>query len=323
MDQDYFDSYSGLGVHRLMLQDESRMEAFRAGIRAVVKPGQTVLDVGSGTGILSFWAAEAGAGEVIGVDNTQTVEAARELARINEFDDVVRFVRGMAEQLELKEKVDVIVSEWMGYFALAETMFKSFVAVRDRLLAEGGTTIPSAISLHLAPIEDWAAYFDDGPGMWEVPIYGMDFHSLVDRELENLSTVTRPIPERSYLAPPAELVMIDCVKAPVEEFFFKSETEYVIERDGILHGFAGHFEAELAPEVILSTASTEPLTHWRQSYFPVRDRDVRAGDTLRVRMQACEASRGDRRLPVYTIEGELIRDEVAHPFSYRYDATFE
>jgi len=323
-DEAYFESYGDVAVHRLMIQDAVRTDAYRRAIEQLVEPGMRVLDVGAGSGILSLFAARAGAEHVHAVDRSAIIELAKKLAKTNGLADRITFQRGLVEEQEITPPVDLVVSEWFGFFGLAETMFKSFVHARELFLAPGGSTLPARFSLHVAPIQSEVLYCERGPGLWETPVYGFDFEQLVDVELMELEATSVVIPPDVYLAAPVAVLDLDCCEAAVGDYFFDAHVEFEFERSGVLHGFAGHFDSELAPGVVLSTSSLGPETHWRQTYFPIRKRDVRAGDCLRLRMQALDAERGDKRLPIYLFEGELERaGERVDRFFYKVDATFE
>ena len=71
-----------------------------------------VLDVGCGTGILSIFAARAGASRVYAVEASALAAVADQMIRANGVDGVVTVLHSTAEALRLPEKVDVIVSEW-------------------------------------------------------------------------------------------------------------------------------------------------------------------------------------------------------------------
>ena len=318
MSGDYFDSYGGVEVHRSMLADVARTEAYRRAIQEVVKPGDVVLDVGSGTGILSFFAAKAGASHVYAVENAAIVQVAEQIAVDNDLDDRVEFLRGMVEDLEVPEPVDVIVSEWMGYFALAELMFESVLDARERFLKPGGAMIPASVKLHVAPIEDDGLYLAHGPGIWEVPLYDIDYGAMLAYELEELESFSLRSDSENYLASPKQVADLDCVYGSADSFFFDTRVDWTIERDGDLHGFLGHFDAFLAPGVVLSTAPDAKPTHWRQAWFPIRSRRVTRGDVLRVDLQARPSADRDDRLPIYFFDCELVRKgEVIDSFFYR------
>lgn len=323
-DADYFASYSGSEVHRLMLSDHARTDAYRRAIESLVQPGMVVLDVGTGTGILSLFAARAGAARVYAVDNSSIIDVAERIAAANGLEDRIVFRRGRVEEIELPERVDMIVSEWMGFFALAEHMFLSVLHARDRFLAGGGWMMPSRVKLCLTPVQDEKLYREEGLGLWEEPVYGFDYGAMVEYELCDLSTTSQIASKAAPLASTLTVADIDCRTARSADFFFDSVQTFEIERDGVLHGFVGHFEAELAPGIVLSTAADSPLTHWRQSWFPVRRREVRAGDGLRIVMRATEDERSSERLPLYFMEGDHLRGgEEIDRFFYCHHGTFE
>ena len=94
-----------------------------------------VLDVGCGSGILSMFAAKAGAKLVIAVDMSNIIEQAIHISIENDYQDKIVFLRGKLEEVKLPvEKVDIIISEWMGYFLLFESMLDSVLYARDKYL---------------------------------------------------------------------------------------------------------------------------------------------------------------------------------------------
>jgi len=324
-DQAYFDSYAGAEVHRLMLADRTRTESYRAAIEALVKPGMTVLDVGAGTGILSFFAARAGAQRVYAVDNSDILEVTRELVRVNGFEDQIVCIEGVAEDIDLPGGVDVIVSEWMGLFAVTEAMFESVIRVAERHLKPKGILIPGSIQLFITPIQEDQLYQDHSLGFWTESLYGFDYTPMVAAEIADLDSNSVEGHRASSLGPPRMVADIDCYRDPAEAYWFDSKVEFAIERGGRFHGFFGHFEALLAPGVMLSTSHEETMTHWRQQWFPVRERELEAGDRIRLSFKARKDPTGmDPRKPTFFMEGEILRaDEVIDTFFYCHHGTYE
>ena len=322
--QDYFSSYADPGVHRLMLMDRARTDSYRRALRALVTPETTVLDVGSGTGILSLFSADAGAKEVHAAEASAMIELAERIAEANGLDRKIHFHMGPVEALELAGPVDVLVSEWMGYFALAECMFESVIAARDKHLARGGVMVPARVDLYLAPLQDSRLDYEHGFGFWSHPIYGFDFQELAVHERQDPLLTAPGISPDALIGPAVRLAELDCQNGTAESFFFDSEVELTIDQDATLHGFAGWFDCLLAPGVWLRTAPDAPMTHWRQSYFPTQAMDVRAGDRIQVRLRATRREHGDPRLPIYFLEGTLYqRDGLVLTFFYRYYGSFE
>lgn len=115
---------------------------------------KVVLDVGAGTGILSLWAAKAGAAKVYAIEYTNMAHNARKLLESNGVSDIVTVFQGDADEIELPSKVDIVVSEWMGAFLLRESMLDVVVRMRDKWMSPGGTMFPSHAKIYLAAVND-------------------------------------------------------------------------------------------------------------------------------------------------------------------------
>lgn len=106
----YFDSYSHFGIHEEMLKDRVRTEAYMNAIynNKHLFANKVVLDVGCGTGILSMFAAKAGARYVIGIDCAAIIHQAREIVEANGLSDVVTLVQGRVEDVVLPDGIEQV-----------------------------------------------------------------------------------------------------------------------------------------------------------------------------------------------------------------------
>lgn len=313
----YFQAYANLWIHRFMLSDVARTGSFARAIREVVRPGSKVLDVGTGTGILSFFAAQAGAEKIYAVDNTDVIKLAGRLAQDNGLADRIEFTQGMIENVTIPEPVDVIVSEWIGNFLIMENMFSSYLSARDRFLSPGGTAIPARARVLLVPIEDSTIYKENGPGYWEQPVWGLDYTPALEWYWKNLAHHSIEVPASACIAEPRVLCDIDCVKDNAEAFYFDRTVEFPIEGNATLHGFCGYFDLQLSPGVSLDTSPFAKATHWKQVYFPTSSIHLRQGDTLVVSAKAL--SEGEKRWIPVELDGKVVRaGATVASFQHRY-----
>jgi protein arginine N-methyltransferase 1 len=140
-----------------------------------------VLDIGCGTGILSMFAAKAGAARVIGIECSNIATHAKTIVEKNGLADTVTIVKGKVEEVVLPhgiEKVDIIISEWMGYCLFYESMLETVLYARDKWLKPDGMLFPDKCALYVTAIED-RQYKDDKIHWWD-DVYGFDMSCLRD-----------------------------------------------------------------------------------------------------------------------------------------------
>lgn len=161
--------------------------------------GKVVLDVGTGTGILAFFALQAGAARVYAVDASNSVKIAQKLAEANGYADRMTVINGKIEEISLPEQVDIIISEPIGFLLVHERMLESYVVARDRFLKPDGLMMPTTGSIVLCPFSDDSIYKEqlDKVAFWEMKdFYGVDLSSVVGQA--SLEYFAQPIVGKKY-----------------------------------------------------------------------------------------------------------------------------
>ena len=257
-------SYRDVAMHKVMLQDVVRTDAYEKSINEVIRAEHSVLDFGCGTGILAMFAARAGARKVIAVDRSSFIKTAQEIAQKNSFENI-DFYHDDHQALQLDEKVDVIVSEWMGHCLFYEAMLEPLLAVRDRYLAPGGVMIPAEVSLHAGLVcdEDLLAdlsFLRDQP-------YDIDFSPIAHAPFQQTDLVT--LDPESILENTAHLGSLNM------HTISKAETPRVFTgtikpgKSAEILALCGWFSTELSQGVTFGTGPGDMPTHWDQILFPL------------------------------------------------------
>lgn len=134
-------------LHLDMLNDRTRTLSFIEAIRETVRPGDVVLDVGTGTGILAAAAARAGARHVYAIEAGQIHRVARELFASNNLSDRITLVKGWSTQVELPERADVLISEVIGHEPLAEDVLETTWDAVARLVKPDARLVPRRLRI--------------------------------------------------------------------------------------------------------------------------------------------------------------------------------
>lgn len=265
-----------LSVHKEMIYDRVRTTAYRNAILKVVRPGNVVLDLGTGTGLLAFLAVRAGASKVFAIEKTNIIEVAKANARKMKMDDRIEFITADSRSVDLAESVDVIVSEVIGHLIVEENMLDSIIDSRDRFLKPNGKLIPSSAEVYFVPVEAMQVYGDEIE-VWSDPVEDMDLSGSRDFAASNIYMAD--FKEANYLAKPRRLLKLDLTSVDSIEMSLKGS--YEVARNGVLHGLAGWFVAKLFDSIEISTSPTSAQTHWKQCFLPLETPvNVRKGDVV-------------------------------------------
>jgi len=272
-----------ISYHKKLIEDKARCEAFRRAIHQIVKKGNTVADIGTGSGLLAYFALLAGASKVYAIEIGNIIEDARKVAMANSFAEKIDFIKGLSTEVNLPEKVDVIVSEILGPFALEENIVKCLVDAKTRFLKKGGKMIPSLIEMHIAPVEVPEIY-KDTIEFWDNNLYGINFSDA------RLSAINRPflqsITPEGILAKGAKLHTLDLVSPKAfSKIDIDEKATFKVERKSVMHGLGGWFCTKLSNKNWLSNAPQNNATHWKNVFFPIETPLALAkGDIVTIRM---------------------------------------
>ncbi|XP_049764980.1 protein arginine N-methyltransferase 1 [Schistocerca cancellata] len=281
-DDSYFQTYAHFDIHHQMLSDRVRTESYRDAImmnKSVIEK-KTVLDLGCGTGILSMFAASGGAAKVMGIDQSEIIYSAMDIIRENGMDKNITLIKGRLEDTVLPlDKVDVIISEWMGYFLLYEAMLDSVIYAREHHLSKGGLLLPNRCTANLVGIEDNDRH-RQLIHFWE-DVYGFRMTCMQSEVLREPSVEV--VPKDKIVTSSFVLTEIDLYSCSTDCINYTSEFSLEALRDCTITSFAGYFDVffDLPVPIQFSTGPVSEATHWKQTVFFLKQPiPLQKGETL-------------------------------------------
>ena len=282
-------SFGELSHHEEMLSDTVRVGAYHQAIHGCVEPGDVVVDLGSGTGLLAFMASRAGAAKVYAVEHSDVIELSREIGRRNGITNV-EFVQANSREFTPPEPVDVLLHEQMGDELFNENMLDNVIDLRDRVLVGGGRILPARFRLFMEPVTfrpemrvrrlTNIALPDD-----------IDLSDLAGSAVMGHFDVAR---FEQYWARPGSVAAVVGEPEPVIEFdlteldssgsLLRHHTiERVAAADVIVDGVCVWFDATFDDGTVLTTSPLMPNTSWGNRMYRL-DREVSRGETLGLRI---------------------------------------
>ncbi|KAF8022184.1 hypothetical protein BT93_G2359 [Corymbia citriodora subsp. variegata] len=304
VNENYFGAYSSFGIHREMISDKVRMDAYSQAIlrNTSLFSDAIVMDVGCGTGILSLFAAQAGASKVIAVEASEKMAGvATQTAKDNGLwqsgrpdgcndscKGVVEVVHSMVEDVDKSiqiqpHSVDVLISEWMGYCLLYESMLNSVLYARDRWLKPGGAILPDTATMFAAGFGKGATSLP----FWE-DVYRFDMSCVGKEIVEDAARypIVDVVNDVDLVTDAVVLQAFDLVAMKPDEVDFTSNIEIapklagLADKDGkptwcygVVLWFETGFTSRFCKEfpAVLSTSPATPKTHWAQTILTFRE----------------------------------------------------
>lgn len=284
--------FDAASIHIRMLRDRRRTQTYLEAIRNVVNPGDVVVDIGTGTGVLAVAAAQAGASRVYAIEATEIARSAQHIFDASEYSEKINLMRGWSTQVSLPEQADVLISEIIGNDPFGERVLEATIDARKRFVKPTARLIPARIEVYALPVtipaEIYSEYvFTQADLQNWLAWYGVDFSPLSESKLEEpffFGVNTYETRSWSRLAGGKHLLSVNF--GGIDSLVIQAETQFEAEIDGLLNGVLIYFDLVLSDVVHLSISpdDTDPTNSWDTLVWLVTQPiDLKRGEHLRLR----------------------------------------
>jgi type I protein arginine methyltransferase len=272
-------SLSGYGE---MIADRIRTGAYIEALRAVIRPGAVVMDIGTGPGIMAVLACQLGAKQVYAIEPGEVIQVAREIAEANHCTDRIEFFEDLSTNVTIPVRADVIVSDLRGVLPLYGRHIPSITDARRRFLAPGGTLIGREDRLWAAVVEAPERY-SKIVSPWAGDLPGQDLSPARQKVVNDIYKMHAA--PQLLLTSPKLWVRLDYTR--IENPDVEGVLTWTVERDGTGHGIVIWFDADLADGVGFSNNPGSPAVIYSSMFFPWPEPvHLVAGQTVCVHVQA-------------------------------------
>jgi hypothetical protein len=271
-----------LADYDAMFADGVRTREYLASIAATVKPGDVVIEIGTGVGYFAVAACRAGARQVYAIELNPNAAIAPEVFAANDCADRVTLVRGDSRHLSLPERGDVLLADLRGVMPFEGTHLRTIIDARQRLLRRDARFVTMRDTIWAAPSEA------DEKFMTAHVAPGVRPHGIVREPVERRirdDWHRARLTSAQLFAPPARVTTLDYTSLAGPDAH--GTASWTIARDGVIYGFAVWFDAELGGGFGFSNAPSAPPAIYGQAFFPLeKPIDAHAGDTFSFDLRA-------------------------------------
>ena len=278
--------FADLHEQERMLGDQRRMTFYHEAISRHIKPGDRVVDLGTGTGILAAFASRQGAAQVYAVDHSTIIDHAKALAAENNIKNV-SFEDVHSTKFHLEEPVDVILHEQIGDYLFDEAMVQNVCDLRDRLLKPGGLILPSQFELFCEPM----TLHDDKrvPYIWELTdVHGFDFSSMEHSCPQNVGYYRLVSCDLGFVkhfsGEPEPILDVDLHTIGESSLPQSVKFKRKVINPGIIDGLVIFMKAKVDDDLVLSSSPLDPerASHWGFRILRLDQNRAEIGDELEV-----------------------------------------
>jgi protein arginine N-methyltransferase 1 len=273
----------------MMLSDAVRVNAYQQAIKKLVTSNDSVLDLGTGTGILALLAMKNKPKKIYAIDHSDIINAARAVARQNSGYDI-EFLKVNSKEFNSTNKVSVILHEQIGFALFDERIVDNITELRDRVLKAGGKIIPARFDFFIEPMSLKDEY--RVPFIWQLNLHGVRFDVMrnMNEDWANFETdgslsgymqqLIWPYEVNNLLCEPEKLFSIDLETMRKDDVPRELKYTKTVLHDGRLDVLGIYFRVNFDDEIFFDTSPLSPKTHFKNVCVRLAGEDLSKGDVI-------------------------------------------